>query len=569
MKKYKFWRRYAMDNKTQINPINNNNITNINIDKGNVTVINQEIAQTTVLSAGTLLCGKYKIESKLDVATGEADLYICNYNHIFYVAKIYRRKVAIKPEVIDVLKKIESKYVAKIFDTGEINGLPFEIIPYYKNGSLKGRKVSLTELKTNIIPSVNEGLKALHAEGIIHKDIKPSNIMLCDNGKDVAIIDFGISSIKEDGNTVLVTKTGLTPEYSAPETFRNVFLVESDYYSFGVTLFELYCGYTPYANMNEEQIEQYISVQRIPIPKDMPKELANLIHGLTYYDITNRRNKFNPNRRWTYEEVKNWCEGKKQVVPGEGVGSPTIPTMPAYTFKNKKYADILSLVKAMAENWNDGKKELFRGIMSGFFKNFNPQIAGYCMDAEDEAKNLNGKDDIIFWRLLYKLAPELRAFYWKGLSFESLPAFGRDMLEKLWSGNKSHYDYYDSILNEKLLSQYIQMIAHDNEELKNAVDSIETMYKIEGKKQKEKVYFMMAYMLSGQKIFNFEGKQFRTVGELAEYMKQLLDSSYEEFQSFCHKLIDFNNNLDVQFECWLIALGKRKELEQWRNSLEG
>jgi len=559
-----------MDNRTQINPINNSSANAINDLGGeNATVINQAVAQTTTLSVGTLLCEKYEIESKLDVVTGEADLYICNYTNEVYIAKVYRRKVAIKSEVIDILKKIKSPYVAKIFETGEIYGLPFEIIPYYKNGSLQGKKFSFEELKSSIIPSVNEGLKALHEKGMIHKDLKPSNIMLCDNGENVAIIDFGVSSVREDGNTVLVTKTGMTPEYSAPETFRNLFLEESDYYSFGVTLFELFCGYTPYANMNQEQIEQYVSVQRMPIPKNMPEELADFINALTYYDITNRRNRSNPNRRWTYEEVKKWCDGKKQIIPGEGVGNSTAPTMPPYTFKDKRYTDVPSLVKALAENWKDGKKELFRGIMSGFFKGFNPQIAGYCMDSEDEAKKMSGKDDIIFWKLLYKLAPALKAFYWKELSFESLPALGRDILEKLWSGNKSQYEYYDSILNEKLLSGYAQMIAPDNTGLKNAVDSIETMYKVEIKNNKEKVYYMMAYMLSGQKIFNFEGKQFRTVGELAEYMKELLDNSYESFQNFCHKMIDFNDKLDVQLECWLIALGKRNELEQWRKSLVG
>ena len=101
--------------------------------------------------------------------------------------------------------------------------LPFEVLPYYKNGSLQGRKFSLDELKKTIIPCINEALHVLHQNDIIHKDLKPSNIMLLDDNKRVAIIDFGISSVVEQGNTVLVTKTGMTPEYSAPETFRDLF----------------------------------------------------------------------------------------------------------------------------------------------------------------------------------------------------------------------------------------------------------------------------------------------------------------------------------------------------------
>ena len=560
-----------MSNETMINPINNSNSTVINseLQPSNATVINTEISNLSNIAEGTLLCDKYKVESKLDINTGEADLYVCSYNGKKFIAKIYRRKFAVKPEVTNILKQIDSPYIAKLYETGTINGMPFEILPYYKNGSIKGKKFSLEELKSKIIPCINEGLKALHDKEIIHKDLKPSNIMLCDNGKDVAIIDFGISSVLQDGNTVLVTKTGMTPEYSAPETFRNLFLEESDYYSFGVTVCEMFCGYSPYANMSQEEIEQYVSVQRIPMPKNMPTELADFINALTYYDITNRKNKDNPNRRWTYEEVRNWYAGKKQTIPGEGVGNSRAD-MNSYNFNDKDFTDVNTLIIELASYWNEGKKELFRGYLSGHFKNSsNQKLARICEDAEEEARKGTKSDDLIFWATIYKLAPELKAFYWKGKSFESLPALGRSMLEKLWKNDKSDYAFYESILNEKLLTQYVELRASGNQELKNAAKNIEEMQAVDGKNNAEKTFYMMAYMLSGQKIFNFEGNQFRTVGELAEHMKGILDKSYESFQNFCHKLIDYNDHLDVQFECWLIALGKSNELKQWKASLRG
>lgn len=308
-----------MANETQINrEIAENNATVINPalnPSSNATVINAEVAGiSSSIAAGSVLCGKYSVIKKMDIVTGEADLYLTEYENNQYVAKVYRRKVAIKPEIANKLMNIRSKYVAAIYVTGEINGYPVEIIPYYKYGSLQGRKYTFEQLKNDIIPSLNEGLKVLHDNGILHKDLKPSNIMVGDNQKDVVIIDFGISSVREDNNTIIVTKTGMTPEYSAPETFRNLFLEESDYYSLGITLYELFCGYTPYNNMEQDAIEQYISVQRIPFPDDMPEELQNLIAACTYYDITNRKNKSNPNRRWTYEEVKKWCEGVKQFM---------------------------------------------------------------------------------------------------------------------------------------------------------------------------------------------------------------------------------------------------------------
>ena len=559
-----------MNNTTQLNP--NVNSTVINSEVGQKTAINPNIVTATAnLSAGTVLAGKYEIVEPLSASTGEADLYVCKYNGAEYIAKVYRRQRAVKPEVITVLKSIDSPYVAKLFDTGIYNDRPFEVLPYYKNGSLLGKKFSFDELKKTIIPCINEALRVLHQNDIIHKDLKPSNIMLLDDNKSVAIIDFGISSVVEEGNTVLVTKTGMTPEYSAPETFRNLFLEESDYYSFGITLYELYCGYTPYKNMNAEEIAQFTAVQRIPFPKDMPQELQDLISAVTYFDITNRNKKNNPNRRWTYTEVDNWCKGKKQVIPGEGTGFGAEKAIPPYTFLGQAYKDIPSLITALASNWNDGKKQLYRGLLSSFFKNFNPEIAGYCMDAEEEATRTAGKDDIIFWDLLYKIYPELNGFYWMGQTYESLPALGRDMLERLWRNDKSNYSYWDSILGNKLLTNYLSKVKSKNENLADAASALETAHNVGNRSKRDTImnYYTMAYLLSGQKLFAIGEKRLKSVSELTAHMKGLLDSSYEEFEDFCHSMIDYDDTLDVQLEAWLIALGKRKELDAWQQGLQG
>ena len=252
-----------MANETVLNPnIENSNATVLNpsVAAGNATVLNTDIVSSVEIQKGTVLCDDYTVNGKLDIPTGEADLYLCTKKRQTYVAKVYRRKSAIKDEIIKKLLSINSPYVAKIYASGSFNGFPVEILPYYKNGSLKGEKFTLEELKEEVIPSLNEGLHALHEVGIIHKDLKPSNIMLSDDGQSVAIIDFGISSVRENDATVVVTRTGMTPEYSAPETFRNAFLEESDYYSLGITIFELYYGKTPYDNMDKEKIAQYVAV---------------------------------------------------------------------------------------------------------------------------------------------------------------------------------------------------------------------------------------------------------------------------------------------------------------------
>ena len=545
------------------------------------TVINDEVIEEynrqnnidedsfSQITAGTIICDTYKVENQLEVSSGEADLYLCTDGTSQYVAKVYKRKFAIKQEVIDALLKIDSPFVAKLYETGMFNGYPVEILPYYEKGSLQGRTFSEDYLISVIIPNINEGLYAIHNAGIIHKDLKPSNIMLNSDGETVSIIDFGISSVIDNGNTVLVTKTGMTPEYSAPETFKNLFLKESDYYSFGITLFELFCGYTPYANMQPEEIEQYVSVQRIPYPEGMSSKLQDFISALTYYDISNRSNKINPNRRWTYEEVKKWLEGEPLVIPGEGIGNPGKGAMPVYKFLDEDFTDPAQLVTAFAKNWEAGKKQLFRGMVTAHFRAWNQDIYRKCQAAEEEAGRENGKDDIIYWKLLYQINPKLKGFYWMGQTFESLPAFGRDVLERLWDKDDSQFPYYQSILSEKILSQYVQITQPKNEKLKKAATAIEDSYELEKNNNTDmrRTYYLMAYTLSGQKLLLLDGEQIRTVGELASYMRNVLEESFDKFESLCHRLVDYDGNLDFQLETWLIAIGKQDEIDKWRESM--
>ncbi len=573
-----------MADQTVINPVLQGGASttiNPNLQDSSSTVINNEIIdqynqQNGVeldddqpINEGVEICGKYKVIRQLEVSSGEADLYLCSYNNSEYVAKVYKRKVAIKQEVIDKLMTIDSPYVARLYETGVYNGYPVEILPYYENGSLQGKKFSQDELLKRIIPNINEGLKAIHDAGIIHKDLKPSNIMLNADGETVSIIDFGISSAVDGNNTILVTKTGMTPEYSAPETFKNIFYEGSDYYSFGITLFELFCGYTPYANMQPEEIEQYVSVQRIPFPDDMPPLLQDFISALTYYDITNRKNKNNPNRRWTYEEVKQWLDGESLVIPGEGIGNVGKGNMPAFQFLGESITDPAALVSAFAKNWEEGKKQLFRGYVTAHFRSFNQELSRKCLAAEEEASRENGKDDIIFWRLLYQINPKLKGFYWKGQTFESIASFGRDVLERLWDKDESQFPYYASVLSEKMLSAYVNQAAPKNEKLKKAAAAIEDSYELEliNGTDMKRTYYLMAYTLSGQKLLLLNGEQFRTVGELANYMRSVLDESFERFESLCHKLVDYDGNLDFQLETWLIAIGKQKEIDKWRASI--
>ena len=520
------------------------------------------------LESGSVLQGSetYTIKQKMKTSSGEADLYLCkSASGRILVAKVYKRENPLKEGVVEVLKSIRSPYVARVYDVFSWKERTVVILHFYKNGSLNGKTYSLEQLKRNIIPNINEGLKAIHDVNLLHKDLKPANIMLCDDGQSVAIIDFGISSLLEEGSTVLLTQTGMTPVYSAPELFKGLALAEADYYSFGITLYELFCGKTPYSGLSDAEVAMFSSIQRIPLPKEMPGELQKLIAALTYPDITNRHDKTNPNRRWMYEEVCAWLKGESLPSPG---GFDTTEINPL-AFEGKTYHTVRDLAEAMGLNWSAGKRLLFHGTLSNHVRATNAAVYESCNDAIRKASENNTKDDLVFFEFLYDLAPEMTAVFWKGRRFESPSALGREMLEALWQGNESQYKLYDSILSERILSIYIMSKDPENEGVLKTMKNIENLWKTtkDSKGDLRYVYYLTAYFLSNQKILKIDNEEIRTVNELADYLNRKLQISIKTFIETTHRFVDYDGNLDVQLEAWLTSIGKRETIKQWREAL--
>lgn len=544
----------------------------------NDTVLNANVQHESFISTGTLLCEVYEVIERLNVNAGEADLYLCSFAARKYIAKVYRRKIAIKPEVAERLSQIHSPFVARIFAMGEYQGHPVEILPYYANGSLAGKKFSFDQLKYEIIPSLNEGLHILHTNGIIHKDVKPSNIMLNNDGRTVAIIDFGISSLRDEGSTVIVTRTGLTPEYSAPETFKNLFLSESDYYSFGVTICELFSGHSPYSGLSQEEIEQFASIQQLPTPPEMDKTLVELVNALTYADIRNRRDKSNPNRRWGYEEVSNWCNDIPQVLPGQTPNAHSVEMrtpyvsamtpgaqgdMLPYRFGGQAITSTKELAKALNGRWDEGKKHLFRGLLLDHFrKDSNAEIVSYLMDFQEESES--GDPDTIMFKCLYAIDSELKEFLWKGKSFSNLSEFGYEYLCAIRGGKDDFLLMVDDILSKGILSQYISFVepsASKQIDIMHAFESEHRTYRTSGDDLLAKRY-RLAYTLSDIKDYAVGSEHFDNVESFTEYLIKLASQKDNSFEFELRSTVfGDGKNFDVQFVCWLQAIGQKSLID--------
>lgn len=529
------------------------------------TVLNEAVVRAEGLQSGARLENGATILKRLDVPSGEADLYLCEYQGMELVLKHYRQAQSLKEEVTEALESIRSDYVARVYAAGTLLGRHYEIDAYFPLGSLEGKKVPYEAIREKIVPQLNEGLRALHEKGLLHKDLKPSNVMLRTEQYDIALIDFGISSLLESDATVLLTQTGLTPQYAAPETMQGMFMEESDYYSMGMTLCALFLGHSPFHGMDAQQISRFIAIQRLPLPEDMPSDLQDLILGLTYVDVTNRNDKANPNRRWTFEEVEKWLAGERQPVPG----NPNAAFLQDAEFAGGTFADQASLTEAMIARWDVGRDMLVRGDLAQMFRRCAPSSAPLCAVAQEKAKERGGFADLGYFFLLYELMEHRERFVWRGKSYENTVALGSDMLARLQDRDDSDARSYAAMLRLRVLSEYARIngIA-DGPQLAAIRAAEEAAQRPDiSAPDMERLYYRIAYLLSGQKKLLIGGESYFSLEELSAHLQALANQSVELFREACRLLIWDDRTLDPQFETWLEATGHVRALEAWRQML--
>ncbi len=487
----------------------------------------------------SLLDGKYIVQLKMNVKSGEADLYICtDKNGNRHVAKVYRRKDAVKPEIVETLSKLKSPYIAEVHDYGTVQEYPFVILPYFANGSLAGKTFSSDEIRDVIVPCVSSGLKYLHENGIVHKDIKPSNLMIADDGGKILIIDFGISSVKSEGQSVIVTQTGMSPEYSAPETFNNVYLAESDFYSLGITLYELFTGHTPFAlagTLSEDQMAAYASVQNIPFSENFPERLKLLIQGLTYKDLSNRGKTDNPNRRWIWQDIEKWLNGEDMAVPGEMNGFEnqqdprTVFSVP-YDFitdreERVRLCNLADFTYAFGTNWVKGRKQIGRGFVSAFLQKQDLfDLADLAMDCEEA--RVTDPAYFRFLTLLEKIVGGTN-FYWRNVAFGNLTELSSCLLNSCYFNDPKLGDKYAEIAY--YLPEWCSIMERNSEG-----DLINKLFELADLKQydlKSRVITLCSVLNPNMEL-KIGDRIYQNISEFRTYLSELKESDKAEYEHF-------------------------------------
>src|SRR6266700_6903652 len=207
---------------------------------------------------GTVLGDRYEILALLGQG-GMGAVYKARDTELdrLVALKIIRPELTTNPEILKRFKQdlilarqVTHRNVIRIFDLGQADGFKFITMEYLEGQDLRGvlrEKGKLPpEEAAKIILQICRALEAAHGEGVIHRDLKPQNIMLDSNGR-AYVMDFGIArSAYLPGMTQTGALVG-TPEYMSPEQAKGEKLGEqSDLFSLGVIFYELLTGKSPY-----------------------------------------------------------------------------------------------------------------------------------------------------------------------------------------------------------------------------------------------------------------------------------------------------------------------------------
>ncbi|MFN8512516.1 MAG: serine/threonine-protein kinase [Thermomicrobiales bacterium] len=239
---------------------------------------------------GTTL-GRYRIERLLGRG-GMAAVYQAQdpaFGRTVAV-KVLSSKIADEPQFVErflrearSMARLQHPHILPVYDVGEHQGTAYLVMLHVDGGSLherlaatrQGKRLSLRDL-LGIVRPIADALDYAHRNGVIHRDVKPQNILLTSQGYPF-LTDFGIAKILDsaDSSGGALTQANAvigTPDYMSPEQGQGLPLDgRSDLYALGIILYEVFTGRTPFRSQTPAETPLAIMMRHITMPPPPPR----------------------------------------------------------------------------------------------------------------------------------------------------------------------------------------------------------------------------------------------------------------------------------------------------------
>ena len=255
-----------------------------------------------MLKTGTIIAERYEILGKIGTG-GMADVYKAKDHKLnrFVAVKVLKPEFREDTTFIQKFKSeaqaaavLTHPNIVNVFDVGDDNGVYYIVMELIEGITLKEYiskkgKLSVKEA-TSIAIQVSMGLEAAHSHGIVHRDVKPQNIIISMDGK-VKVTDFGIARAASS-NTISSNVMG-SVHYSSPEQVRGGYSDEkSDIYSLGITMYEMVTGKVPFDGDTTVAIAiKHLQEEIVPpsvYTPELPHSLEQIILKCTQKSVDRR-----------------------------------------------------------------------------------------------------------------------------------------------------------------------------------------------------------------------------------------------------------------------------------------